>query len=186
MMTGTVAPLFGSRKTIHTRPGFPFWLPNGMRLKNSLMQYWMDMQDAYGYEQVDTPIILNKSLWETSGHWDHYKENMYTTEIDGEEHAVKPMNCPGACLIYKSKPRSYRDLPLKLAEAGKDHRHELKGALHGLFRVRAFTQDDAHIQSTASKCRIIRWSSASLGSSILRLYHKSSLGCTVRPTLCKT
>lgn len=126
-------------------PGFPFWLPNGMRLKNSLMQYWMDMQDAYGYEQVDTPIILNKSLWETSGHWDHYKENMYTTEIDGEEHAVKPMNCPGACLIYKSKPRSYRDLPLKLAEAGKDHRHELKGALHGLFRVRAFTQDDAHL-----------------------------------------
>ena len=126
-------------------PGFPFWLPNGMRLKNSLMQYWMDMQDAYGYEQVDTPIILNKSLWETSGHWDHYKENMYTTEIDGEEYAVKPMNCPGACLIYKSKPRSYRDLPLKLAEAGKDHRHELKGALHGLFRVRAFTQDDAHL-----------------------------------------
>lgn len=126
-------------------PGFPFWLPNGMRLKNSLMQYWMDMQDAYGYEQVDTPIILNKSLWETSGHWDHYKANMYTTEIDGEEHAVKPMNCPGACLIYKSKPRSYRDLPLKLAEAGKDHRHELKGALHGLFRVRAFTQDDAHL-----------------------------------------
>ena len=125
--------------------GFPFWLPNGMRLKNSLMQYWMDMQDAYGYEQVDTPIILNKSLWETSGHWDHYKENMYTTEIDGEEYAVKPMNCPGACLIYKSKPRSYRDLPLKLAEAGKDHRHELKGALHGLFRVRAFTQDDAHL-----------------------------------------
>ena len=126
-------------------PGFPFWLPNGMRLKNSLMQYWMDMQDAYGYEQVDTPIILNKSLWETSGHWDHYKENMYTTEIDGEEYAVKPMNCPGACLIYKSKPRSYRDLPLKLAETGKDHRHELKGALHGLFRVRAFTQDDAHL-----------------------------------------
>ncbi|WP_314921461.1 threonine--tRNA ligase [Slackia exigua] len=126
-------------------PGFPFWLPNGMRLKNSLMQYWMDMQDAYGYEQVDTPIILNKSLWETSGHWDHYKENMYTTEIDGEEYAVKPMNCPGACLIYKSKLRSYRDLPLKLAEAGKDHRHELKGALHGLFRVRAFTQDDAHL-----------------------------------------
>ncbi|MGI6216554.1 MAG: threonine--tRNA ligase [Coriobacteriales bacterium] len=126
-------------------PGFPFWLPNGMRLKNALMQYWMEMQDAYGYEQVDTPIILSKSLWETSGHWDHYKENMYTTMIDDEEYAVKPMNCPGACLIYKSKPRSYRDLPLKLAEAGKDHRHELKGALHGLFRVRAFTQDDAHL-----------------------------------------
>ena len=126
-------------------PGFPFWLPNGMRVKNSLMKYWMEKQDEYGYDQVDTPIILNKSLWETSGHWDHYKENMYTTMIDDEEYAVKPMNCPGACLIYKSKPRSYRDLPLKLAEAGKDHRHELKGALHGLFRVRAFTQDDAHL-----------------------------------------
>ena len=126
-------------------PGFPFWLPNGMRLKNALMQYWMEMQDAYGYEQVDTPIILSRKLWETSGHWDHYKANMYTTSIDDEDYAIKPMNCPGACLIYKSKPRSYRDLPLKLAEAGKDHRHELKGALHGLFRVRAFTQDDAHL-----------------------------------------
>ncbi|WP_314009937.1 threonine--tRNA ligase [Cryptobacterium curtum] len=126
-------------------PGFPFWLPNGMRLKNALTQYWMEMQEAYGYEQVDTPIILSRTLWETSGHWDHYKENMYTTVIDDEDYAVKPMNCPGACLIYKSKPRSYRDLPLKLAEAGKDHRHELKGALHGLFRVRAFTQDDAHL-----------------------------------------
>lgn len=126
-------------------PGFPFWLPNGMRLKNSLMNYWIEKQDEYGYDQVDTPIILSKTLWETSGHWDHYKENMYTTMIDDEEYAVKPMNCPGACLIYKSKPRSYRDLPLKLAEAGKDHRHELKGALHGLFRVRAFTQDDAHL-----------------------------------------
>ena len=126
-------------------PGFPFWLPNGMRLKNSLMNYWIEKQEEYGYDQVDTPIILNKTLWETSGHWDHYKENMYTTMIDDEEYAVKPMNCPGACLIYKSKPRSYRDLPLKLAEAGKDHRHELKGALHGLFRVRAFTQDDAHL-----------------------------------------
>ena len=126
-------------------PGFPFWLPNGMRLKNALMQYWMEMQDAYGYEQVDTPIILSRKLWETSGHWDHYKANMYTTTIDDEDYAIKPMNGPGACLIYKSKPRSYRDLPLKLAEAGKDHRHELKGALHGLFRVRAFTQDDAHL-----------------------------------------
>lgn len=126
-------------------PGFPFWLPNGMRMKNALTQYWMEMQEAYDYEQVDTPIILSRKLWETSGHWDHYKENMYTTVIDDEDYAVKPMNCPGACLIYKSKPRSYRDLPLKLAEAGKDHRHELKGALHGLFRVRAFTQDDAHL-----------------------------------------
>ena len=126
-------------------PGFPFWLPNGMKVYNALKQYWIEMQEQYGYEQVDTPIILSRKLWETSGHWDHYKENMYTTSIDDEDFAIKPMNCPGACLIYKSRPRSYRDLPLKLAEAGKDHRHELKGALHGLFRVRSFTQDDAHL-----------------------------------------
>lgn len=126
-------------------PGFPFWLPNGMRVKNALMRYWQKMQDDYGYEQVQTPVILSRSLWETSGHWDHYKDNMYTTQIDDEDFAVKPMNCPGACLIYKSRPRSYRDLPLKLAEAGLDHRHEFKGTLHGLFRVRAFTQDDAHL-----------------------------------------
>ena len=126
-------------------PGFPFWLPNGMKAYNALKQYWIEMQTKYGYEQVDTPIILSRKLWETSGHWDHYKENMYTTSIDDEDFAIKPMNCPGACLIYKSRPRSYRDLPLKLAEAGKDHRHELKGALHGLFRVRSFTQDDAHL-----------------------------------------
>lgn len=126
-------------------PGFPFWLPNGMRLKNALMDYWHDMQAKYNYEEVSTPQILSRSLWETSGHWDHYKDNMYTTTIDEETYAIKPMNCPGACLIYKSKPRSYRDLPLKLSEAGCDHRHELKGALHGLFRVRCFTQDDAHL-----------------------------------------
>jgi len=126
-------------------PGFPFWLPNGMIVRNSLMDYWHDMQAQYGYDEVQTPIILSRSLWETSGHWDHYKENMYTTQIDDEDFAIKPMNCPGACLIYKSKPRSYRDLPLKLAEAGLDHRHELKGALQGLFRVREFTQDDAHL-----------------------------------------
>ena len=126
-------------------PGFPFWLPNGMRLQNALMDYWHDTQNEYRYEEVQTPIILSRKLWETAGHWDHYKENMYTTLIDEEDYAVKPMNCPGACLIYKSKPRSYRDLPLKLAEAGLDHRHELRGALHGLFRVRSFTQDDAHL-----------------------------------------
>ncbi len=126
-------------------PGFPFWLPNGMRVKNALMDYWHDMQDAYGYDEVQTPVILSRTLWETSGHWDHYKDNMYTTLIDDEDYAVKPMNCPGACLIYKSRPRSYRDLPLKLAEAGLDHRHEMRGALHGLFRVRSFTQDDAHL-----------------------------------------
>ena len=112
-------------------PGFPFWLPNGMIVRNSLMNYWHEMQAKFGYDEVQTPIILSRTLWETSGHWDHYKANMYTTQIDEEDYAIKPMNCPGACLIYKSKPRSYRDLPLKLAEAGLDHRHELKGALHG-------------------------------------------------------
>ena len=126
-------------------PGFPFWLPNGMRLKNALSEYWRERQREYGYEIIETPTILSRTLWETSGHWDHYKENMYTTKIDDEDYAIKPMNCPGACLVYKSEPRSYRDLPLRLAEAGHDHRHELRGALHGLFRVRAFTQDDAHL-----------------------------------------
>ena len=129
-------------------PGFPFWLPNGTRLKNALIDYWHEMMARYDYDEIETPQILSRKLWETSGHWDHYKENMYTTLIDEEDFAVKPMNCPGACLIYKSKPRSYRDLPLKLAEKGLDHRHELKGALHGLFRVRAFTQDDGHIYVT--------------------------------------
>ncbi len=129
-------------------PGFPFWLPNGTKLKNALIDYWHEMMAKYDYDEVETPQILSRTLWETSGHWDHYKDNMYTTLVDDEDYAVKPMNCPGACLIYKSRPRSYRDLPLKLAEAGLDHRHELKGALHGLFRVRAFTQDDGHIYVT--------------------------------------
>ena len=126
-------------------PGSPFWLPNGMALRNALNDYWHEMQARFGYQEVQTPLILSRSLWETSGHWDHYKENMYTTTVDEEDFAIKPMNCPGACLIYKSKPRSYRDLPMKLAEAGLDHRYEMKGALHGLFRVREFTQDDAHL-----------------------------------------
>ncbi len=126
-------------------PGFPFWLPNGTRLKNALISYWHEKMAEYRYEEIETPLILSRVLWETSGHWGHYKENMYTTKVDEEDYAIKPMNCPGACLVYKSKPRSYRELPLRLAEAGHDHRHELKGALHGLFRVRAFTQDDAHI-----------------------------------------
>ncbi len=126
-------------------PGSPFWLPNGMALRNALTDYWHEMQARFGYQEVQTPLILSRSLWETSGHWDHYKENMYTTTVDEDDFAIKPMNCPGACLIYKSKPRSYRDLPMKLAEAGLDHRYEMKGALHGLFRVREFTQDDAHL-----------------------------------------
>lgn len=126
-------------------PGSPFWLPNGMALRNALTDYWHEMQARFGYQEIQTPLILSRSLWETSGHWDHYKENMYTTTVDEEDFAIKPMNCPGACLIYKSKPRSYRDLPMKLAEAGLDHRYEMKGALHGLFRVREFTQDDAHL-----------------------------------------
>lgn len=126
-------------------PGSPFWLPNGMALRNALTDYWHEMQARFGYQEVQTPLILSRSLWETSGHWDHYKENMYTTTVDEEDFAIKPMNCPGACLIYKSKPRSYRDLPMKLAEAGLDHRYEMRGALHGLFRVREFTQDDAHL-----------------------------------------
>ena len=126
-------------------PGFPFFLPNGMVIKNNLKKYLNGLLDRDGYGQIETPMILNKQLWLTSGHWDHYKENMYFTEIDEEEYAVKPMNCPGSILVFKSKPHSYRDLPIRLAELGLVHRHELSGALHGLFRVRAFTQDDAHI-----------------------------------------
>ncbi|MDO5027228.1 MAG: threonine--tRNA ligase [Tissierellia bacterium] len=126
-------------------PGFPFYLPNGMIIKNELEDFWRYLHTREGYGEIKTPLILNKQLWLTSGHWDHYKENMYTTKIDDEDYAIKPMNCPGSMLVYGSKPHSYRDLPLRLSELGFVHRHELSGALHGLFRVRAFTQDDAHI-----------------------------------------
>lgn len=126
-------------------PGFPFFLPNGVILKNKLIEYWRELHNEYGYVEIETPMILNRELWETSGHWFHYKENMYTVNIDEEEYAIKPMNCPGGMLVYKTETHSYRDLPIRAAELGRVHRHELSGALHGLMRVRAFTQDDAHI-----------------------------------------
>ncbi len=126
-------------------PGFPFFLPNGVILKNKLIEYWRELHNEYGYVEIETPMILNRELWETSGHWFHYKENMYTVNIDEEEYAIKPMNCPGGMMVYKTETHSYRDLPIKAAELGRVHRHELSGALHGLMRVRAFTQDDAHI-----------------------------------------
>ena len=129
-------------------PGFPFFLPKGMILKNTLLEYWRDIHTRNGYVEISTPIILNLNLWKTSGHWDHYKENMYTTVIDDMEYGIKPMNCPGGLLVYKSEPRSYRDLPLRMGEIGLVHRHEKSGALHGLFRVRCFNQDDAHIFMT--------------------------------------
>ena len=134
-------------------PGFPFFLPNGMVLKNTLIEYWRQIHHKNGYVEVSTPIILNRKLWETSGHWDHYKENMYTTVIDDEDYAVKPMNCPGGILIYQSEPRSYRDLPMRVGELGLVHRHEKSGQLHGLFRVRCFTQDDAHIFMTPDQIK---------------------------------
>lgn len=126
-------------------PGFPFFLPKGMALRNELENFWREVHHDFGYEEIRTPIILSKHLWETSGHWDHYRENMYTTIIDDEEYAIKPMNCPGGILVYQNEMHSYRDFPLRYAELGLVHRHELSGALHGLFRVRAFTQDDAHV-----------------------------------------
>ena len=129
-------------------PGFPFFLPKGMLLRNALLEYWREVHKRYGYVEISTPMILNRALWERSGHWEHYKQNMYTTVIDGEDYAIKPMNCPGGMLVYKSEPHSYRDLPLRVGELGLVHRHELSGALHGLFRVRCFTQDDAHIFMT--------------------------------------
>ena len=134
-------------------PGFPFFLPKGMVLRNTLIEYWRQVHKRYGYVEISTPMILNRQLWERSGHWFHYKDNMYTTEIDEEDYAIKPMNCPGGMLVYKLEPHSYRDLPLRCGELGLVHRHELSGALHGLFRVRCFTQDDAHIFMTREQMK---------------------------------
>ncbi len=134
-------------------PGFPFFLPKGMVLRNTLIEYWRQIHKRYGYVEISTPMILNRELWERSGHWYHYKENMYTTQIDEEDFAIKPMNCPGGMLVYKLEPHSYRELPLRCGELGLVHRHELSGALHGLFRVRCFTQDDAHIFMTRDQMK---------------------------------
>ena len=134
-------------------PGFPFFLPKGMILKNTLIDYWREVHHRAGYQEISTPVILSRKLWERSGHWDHYKNNMYTTVIDDEDFAIKPMNCPGGMLAYKTKPRSYRDLPLRMGEIGLVHRHELSGALHGLMRVRCFNQDDAHIFMTPDQIK---------------------------------
>ncbi len=134
-------------------PGFPFFLPKGMVLKNTLLEYWRQVHKKYGYVEISTPIILNQELWLRSGHWDHYKNNMYTTIIDEENYAVKPMNCPGGMLVYASEPHSYKELPLRVGEIGLVHRHELSGALHGLFRVRCFNQDDAHIFMTRDQMK---------------------------------
>ena len=134
-------------------PGFPFFLPKGMVLKNLLIDYWREVHKKYGYVEVSTPVILSRKLWERSGHWDHYKDNMYTTVIDDEDFAIKPMNCPGGMMVYQSQPHSYRDLPLRVGELGLVHRHELSGALHGLFRVRCFTQDDAHLVMTPAQLK---------------------------------
>ena len=134
-------------------PGFPFFLPKGMVLKNTLIDYWRQVHKKYGYVEISTPIMLNRQLWERSGHWDHYKNNMYTTVIDDVDFAVKPMNCPGGMLVYASEPHSYKELPLRVGELGLVHRHELSGALHGLFRVRCFTQDDAHVFMTPDQMK---------------------------------
>lgn len=134
-------------------PGMPFFLPNGMILRNTLIDYWHEVHERWGYLEISTPQIMKRSLWETSGHWDHYKDNMYTTVIDGEDFAIKPMNCPGSILVYELEPHSYKELPLRYGELGRVHRHELSGALHGLFRVRCFTQDDAHILLAPNQIR---------------------------------
>ena len=151
-------------------PGFPFFLPKGMVLKNVLLDYWRQIHKKAGYVEISTPVILNRSLWETSGHWDHYKENMYTTVIDGEDYAIKPMNCPGGVLVYASEPRSYRDLPLRMGELGLVHRHEKSGQLHGLMRVRCFTQDDAHIFMTPEQIKDEIKGVANLIDSVYKLF----------------
>ena len=151
-------------------PGFPFFLPKGMVLKNTLLEYWREIHKKAGYVEISTPIILNRSLWETSGHWDHYKDNMYTTVIDDQDYAIKPMNCPGGVLVYKSEPRSYRDLPLRMGELGIVHRHEKSGQLHGLMRVRCFTQDDAHIFMTPEQIKDEIKGVAQLIDSVYKLF----------------
>ena len=151
-------------------PGFPFFLPKGMVLKNTLLEYWREIHKKAGYVEISTPIILNRSLWETSGHWDHYKDNMYTTEIDDQDYAIKPMNCPGGVLVYASEPRSYRDLPLRMGELGIVHRHEKSGQLHGLMRVRCFTQDDAHIFMTPEQIKDEIKGVAQLIDSVYKLF----------------
>ena len=151
-------------------PGFPFFLPKGMVLKNTLLEYWREIHKKAGYVEISTPIILNRSLWETSGHWDHYKDNMYTTVIDDQDYAIKPMNCPGGVLVYASEPRSYRDLPLRMGELGFVHRHEKSGQLHGLMRVRCFTQDDAHIFMTPEQIKDEIKGVAQLIDSVYKLF----------------
>ena len=166
-------------------PGFPFFLPKGMVLKNTLLDYWREIHKKAGYVEISTPVILNRSLWETSGHWDHYKDNMYTTVIDEQDYAVKPMNCPGGVLVYASEPRSYRDLPLRLGELGLVHRHEKSGQLHGLMRVRCFTQDDAHIFMTPEQIKEEIKGVAQLIDSVYSLfgfqYHEYFVELSTRP-----
>ena len=152
-----------------TAPGFPFYLPKGMVLKNTLIDYWRQVHKKWNYVEISTPQIMKRTLWETSGHWDHYKDNMYTTVIDGEDFAIKPMNCPGSILVYELEPHSYRDLPLRYGELGLVHRHELSGALHGMFRVRCFTQDDAHILLAKDQIK----------DEVIRIAR-----CSTRSTLC--
>ena len=151
-------------------PGFPFFLPNGMVLKNQLLDFWREIHRKAGYVEISTPIMLSRHLWETSGHWDHYKENMYTTVIDGEDFAIKPMNCPGGILVYQSEPRSYRDLPIRMGELGIVHRHEKSGQMHGLMRVRCFTQDDAHIFMTPEQIKDEIKGVADLIDSVYKLF----------------